>query len=106
LAGVGVLWRRSPSRTLAAIEVTLLTAAIADVTSSSASPPPGQSPSSGSTAKPADHTDRPAFSVSPVISGMVFVLLFGLQGWFGPWLAAHGIRIVFAVRGSFSPPCS
>src|SRR5256714_5990850 len=39
------------------------------------------------------------FSVSPVISGMVFVLLFGLQGWFGPWLAAHGIRIVFAVPG-------
>jgi sulfate/thiosulfate transport system permease protein len=39
------------------------------------------------------------FSVSPVISGMVFILLFGLQGWFGPWLAAHGIRIVFAVPG-------
>ena len=39
------------------------------------------------------------FSVAPVISGMVFVLLFGLQGWFGPWLAAHGIRIVFAVPG-------
>ncbi len=39
------------------------------------------------------------FSVSPVISGMVFVLLFGLQGWLGPWLAAHGIRIVFAVPG-------
>jgi sulfate transport system permease protein len=39
------------------------------------------------------------FSVSPVISGMVFILLFGLQGWFGPWLATHGIRIVFAVPG-------
>src|SRR5436189_3097750 len=39
------------------------------------------------------------FSVSPVISGMVFVLLFGLQGWLGPWLAAHGIRIIFAVPG-------
>src|SRR5947207_12320081 len=39
------------------------------------------------------------FSVSPVISGMVFVLLFGLQGWFGPWLAAHGFRIVLALLG-------
>jgi len=39
------------------------------------------------------------FSVSPVIGGMVFVLLFGLQGLFGPWLAAHGIAIVFAVPG-------
>jgi sulfate transport system permease protein len=39
------------------------------------------------------------FSVSPVISGMVYVLLFGLQGWFGPFLAEHGIRIVFAVPG-------
>ena len=37
------------------------------------------------------------FSVSPVISGMVFVLLFGLQGIFGPWLAAHDVHIVFAV---------
>jgi sulfate/thiosulfate transport system permease protein len=39
------------------------------------------------------------FSVSPVIAGMVFVLLFGLQGWFGPWLAGHGVPIVFAVPG-------
>ena len=39
------------------------------------------------------------FSVSPVISGMVFVLLFGLQGWFGPWLRAHDMKIVFAVPG-------
>jgi sulfate/thiosulfate transport system permease protein len=39
------------------------------------------------------------FSVSPVISGLVFVLLFGLQGWLGPWLAEHDIRIVFAVPG-------
>jgi sulfate/thiosulfate transport system permease protein len=41
------------------------------------------------------------FSVSPVISGLIFVLLFGLQGWLGPWLAEHGIRIVFAVPGIF-----
>jgi len=39
------------------------------------------------------------FSVSPVIGGMVFVLLFGLQGVLGPWLATHGIKIVFAIPG-------
>ena len=39
------------------------------------------------------------FSVSPVVSGLVFVLLFGAQGWLGPWLRAHGIHIVFATPG-------
>ena len=39
------------------------------------------------------------FSVSPVVAGLVYVLLFGAQGWFGPWLAAHNIEIVFAVPG-------
>ncbi|MES2311693.1 MAG: sulfate ABC transporter permease subunit CysW [Pseudomonadota bacterium] len=39
------------------------------------------------------------FSVSPVISGLVYVLLFGAQGWFGPWLSAHGVKIIFAVPG-------
>jgi len=39
------------------------------------------------------------FAVSPVISGMVFVLLFGRQGWLGPWLFDHDYRIVFAVPG-------
>jgi sulfate transport system permease protein len=39
------------------------------------------------------------FAVSPVISGMVFVLLFGRQGFLGPWAAEHGLRIVFAVPG-------
>jgi sulfate/thiosulfate transport system permease protein len=39
------------------------------------------------------------FGVSPVISGMIFVLMFGAQGWFGSWLADHDIRIVFAVPG-------
>jgi sulfate/thiosulfate transport system permease protein len=38
-------------------------------------------------------------SVSPVISGMIFVLLFGAQGVFGPWLAERGIKIIFAVPG-------
>jgi len=39
------------------------------------------------------------FSVSPVISGLIFVLVFGLQGWMGPWLNAHDIKIMFAVPG-------
>jgi sulfate transport system permease protein len=39
------------------------------------------------------------FSVSPVISGLVFVLLFGAQGFFGPWLQAHNIQVLFAVPG-------
>jgi sulfate transport system permease protein len=39
------------------------------------------------------------FSVSPVVSGLVFVLLFGAQGWFGPWLQDHDIRIIFALPG-------
>ena len=39
------------------------------------------------------------FSVSPVVSGLVYVLLFGAQGWFGPWLQAHDIGIIFALPG-------
>jgi len=39
------------------------------------------------------------FSISPVIGGMLFVLLFGMQGLLGPWLATHGIQIAFAVPG-------
>ena len=39
------------------------------------------------------------FSVSPVVSGMIYVLLFGAQGLVGPWLLAHDIRIIFAVPG-------
>lgn len=39
------------------------------------------------------------FSVSPVISGLVFVLLFGAQGFFGPWMQAHNFQILFAVPG-------
>jgi sulfate transport system permease protein len=39
------------------------------------------------------------FSVSPVISGMVFILLFGAQGWFGPWLQERGLGVVFAWPG-------
>jgi len=39
------------------------------------------------------------FSVSPVISGLIFVLLFGAHGWFGPYLSEHDIKIIFAVPG-------
>src|SRR5207247_1609314 len=37
------------------------------------------------------------FSVSPVVSGLMFVVLFGTQGYLGPWLSAHDVRIIFAV---------
>ena len=39
------------------------------------------------------------FSVSPVISGLIYVLLFGAQGWFGPWLGERDFKIIFAVPG-------
>ena len=39
------------------------------------------------------------FAVSPVIAGLIYVLVFGSQGWFGGWLDAHDIRIIFAVPG-------
>jgi sulfate transport system permease protein len=39
------------------------------------------------------------FSVSPVISGLIYVLMFGAQGWIGPWLQEHDIKILFAVPG-------
>ena len=39
------------------------------------------------------------FSVSPVIAGLIYVLVFGLQGWFGEWLMAHDMKVIFAVPG-------
>ena len=39
------------------------------------------------------------FAVSPVIAGLIYVLMFGLQGWFGKWLSDHDVKIVFAVPG-------
>lgn len=39
------------------------------------------------------------FSISPVVAGLTYVLLFGSQGWFGGWLAAHNVQIIFAVPG-------
>jgi sulfate transport system permease protein len=39
------------------------------------------------------------FAVSPVVSGLIYVLIFGAQGWLGPWLGAHGYQVIFAVPG-------
>jgi sulfate transport system permease protein len=39
------------------------------------------------------------FSVSPVIAGLIYVLVFGLQGWFGAWLQEHNLKVIFAVPG-------
>ena len=39
------------------------------------------------------------FSVSPVIAGLIYVLMFGAQGWLGPWLAEHDLKVIFAVPG-------
>ncbi|MCX7047970.1 MAG: sulfate ABC transporter permease subunit CysW [Candidatus Sumerlaeota bacterium] len=39
------------------------------------------------------------FAISPVISGLIYVLMFGLQGWLGPWLDAHHLKIIYAVPG-------
>lgn len=39
------------------------------------------------------------FSVSPVVAGLMYVLVFGAQGWFGPWLAANDLKVIFAVPG-------
>jgi sulfate transport system permease protein len=39
------------------------------------------------------------FSVSPVIAGLIYVLIFGLQGWFGEWLRDHDMKVIFAVPG-------
>jgi len=39
------------------------------------------------------------FSVSPIVAGLIYVLVFGAQGWFGPWLAENNIKIIFAVPG-------
>ncbi len=39
------------------------------------------------------------FAVSPVVAGLIYVLLFGANGWFGPWLQGHGIQIIFAPAG-------
>jgi sulfate transport system permease protein len=100
--GLAVYWSAiSEPAALAAIQLTLLTAAIAvplNVLFGLMA--------SWAVAKfefPGKHflitlIDLP-FSVSPVISGMIFVLLCGRQGVFGPWLTEHGIKIIFALPG-------
>jgi sulfate transport system permease protein len=100
--GFGVYWRAiSDPDALSAIRLTLITAAIAvplnlvfGVAAAWATAKfdfPGKSVLIAL-------IDLP-FSVSPVIAGLVFVLMFGAQGWFGPWLQAHDIKIIFAVPG-------
>jgi len=100
--GVGVYWRAivEPDA-LSAIRLTLLTAAIAvpmnlvfGVAAAWAIAKfefPGKNVLT-------TLIDLP-FSVSPVIAGLIYVLMFGAQGWFGPWLQAHDIKIIFAVPG-------
>jgi sulfate transport system permease protein len=39
------------------------------------------------------------FAVSPVVAGLIYVLVYGMQGWLGPWLSEHGIQVIFAVPG-------
>ncbi len=100
--GVGVYWRSlRDSDTLAAIRLTLLTAAIAVplnlVFGIAASWAIAKFEFLGKSLL-ITLIDLP-FAVSPVISGMIYVLLFGLHGYLGPWLSAHNIEIIFAVPG-------
>jgi sulfate transport system permease protein len=100
--GVTVYWAAiSDPVTLAAIQLTLLTAAIAVplnvLFGVMASWAVGKFEFPGKQLL-ITLIDLP-FSVSPVISGMIFVLLCGRQGVFGPWLAGHEIKIVFALPG-------
>src|SRR3546814_9203881 len=44
------------------------------------------------------------FSVSPVVAGLIYILIFGRHGWFGPWLFDHDIKIVFAIPGIVLAP--
>src|SRR4029450_7752313 len=41
----------------------------------------------------------PPFAVSPVVAGLIYILVFGARGWLGPWLEDHGIQIIFAPTG-------
>ena len=87
---------------LSAIKLTLLVAAIVGAAEPGVRPRRGLAhrASFGSAARALLTTliDLP-FAVSPVISGLIFVLLFGRAGLFGPWLRDHDIKIIFAVPG-------
>jgi sulfate transport system permease protein len=100
--GLGAYWRAlAADDTRAAIELTLLTAAIVVTLNTafglaaawllSKHHFPGKS-------LLLTLIDLP-FSVSPVISGLIFVLLFGARGWLGEWLVAHDVAIIFAKPG-------
>jgi len=100
--GIGVYWAslRQPDA-LAAIRLTLLAAAIAVplnlIFGVAAAWAIGKFEFVGKTLL-ITLIDLP-FSVSPVVSGLIYVLLFGLQGLLGPWLARHDLQIIFAVPG-------
>src|SRR5580693_2969589 len=100
--GIGVYWAslRQPDA-LAAIRLTLLTAAIAVplnlVFGVAAAWSIGKFEFLGKSLL-VTLIDLP-FSVSPVVAGLIYVLCFGLQGLLGPWLAGHNIKIIFAVPG-------
>lgn len=100
--GVGVYWESiSEPDTVAAIKLTLLIAAIAVpcnlVFGVAAAWAVAKFEFRGKSLL-TTLIDLP-FSVSPVIAGLVYVLLFGAQGYFGPWLSANGITIIFAIPG-------
>jgi sulfate transport system permease protein len=100
--GIKVYWQAiSEAEALAAIKLTLFTAAIAVplniLFGLAASWAIAKFEFAGKNMLTA-LIDLP-FTVSPVVAGAVFVLLFGAQGLLGPWLAAHGIKIIFATPG-------
>jgi sulfate transport system permease protein len=100
--GVGVYWQalQDPDA-LAAIRLTLLVAAISVplnlVFGVSAAWAIAKFEFRGKTVL-TTLIDLP-FSVSPVVTGLIYVLMFGAQGWLGPWLAEHDVQIIFAVPG-------
>ena len=85
---------------LSAMRLTLIAAGISvPLNLVSASPRRGRSPSSISAASLLLTLIDLPFSVSPVIAGLIYVLIFGLQGWWGQWLRDHDLQIIFAVPG-------
>jgi sulfate/thiosulfate transport system permease protein len=100
--GLGVFWDKlTDPDSLAALRLSLLVAAIAvplnTVFGISAAWAVAKFDFPGKTVM-VTLIDLP-FSVSPVVSGLIYVLVFGMQGWFGPWLGDHDIHILFALPG-------